>query len=100
MQSFFEKHSIALDTSQPSIRHLQDLIRHRTPVAIQVVGIGELEGTLHWQDGSYLALSQAEGAAPDPDLSLGCQHDPGPGLRNLLLLGCGTINAPILAWLP
>ena len=61
MQSFFEKHSIALDTSQPSIRHLQDLIRHRTPVAIQVAGIGELEGTLHWQDGSYLALSQAEG---------------------------------------
>ena len=61
MQSFFEKHSIALDTSQPSIRHLQDLIRHRTPVAIQVVWIGELEGTLHWQDGSYLALSQAEG---------------------------------------
>ena len=30
-------------------------------MAIQVVGIGELEGTLHWQDGSYLALSQAEG---------------------------------------
>ena len=61
MQSFFEKHSIALDTSQPSIRHLQDLIRHRTPVAIQVVGSGVVEGTLHWQDGSYLALSQAEG---------------------------------------
>ena len=61
MQSFFEKHSIAIDTSQPSIRHLQDLIRHRTPVAIQVVGIGELEGTLHWHDCSYLALSHAEG---------------------------------------
>ena len=52
---------MALDTSQPSIRHLQDLIRHKTPVAIQVTGVGELEGTLHWQDVAYLALSQAEG---------------------------------------
>ena len=60
MQSFFEKRSAALDTSQPSIRHLQDLIRHKTPVAIQVVGVGELEGTLHWQDIHYLALRQAE----------------------------------------
>jgi len=61
MQSFFEKHSVALDTSQPSIRHLQDLIRHHSRVAIQVVGVGELEGTLQWQDGNYLALNQAEG---------------------------------------
>lgn len=61
MQSFFEKRSAALDTSQPSIRHLQDLIRHKTPVAIQVIGAGELEGTLHWQDIHYLALKQAEG---------------------------------------
>lgn len=61
MQSFFEKRSMALDTSQPSIRHLQDLIRHKTPVAVQVMGVGELEGTLQWQDAAYLALSQAEG---------------------------------------
>ncbi|MCX5940642.1 MAG: hypothetical protein NTX18_06420 [Cyanobium sp. LacPavin_0818_WC50_MAG_67_9] len=61
MQSFFEKRTTALDTSQPSIRHLQDLIRHRSPVAIQVSGVGELEGTLHWQDIHYLALSQDEG---------------------------------------
>jgi host factor-I protein len=61
MQSFFEKRTTALDTSQPSIRHLQDLIRHRTPVAIQVSGVGELEGTLNWQDIHYLALSQDEG---------------------------------------
>ena len=44
MQSFFEKRNIALDTSQPSIRHLQDLIRHKTPVAVQVLGVGEIEG--------------------------------------------------------
>ena len=58
MQSFFEKRSTALDTSQPSIRHLQDLIRHKTPVAVQVPGVGELEGILHWQDIHYLALKQ------------------------------------------
>jgi host factor-I protein len=61
MQSFFEKRSATLDTSLPSIRHLQNLIRHKTPVAIQVSGVGELEGTLHWQDCDYLALSQTEG---------------------------------------
>ena len=60
MQSFFEKRSTALDTSQPSIRHLQDLIRHKTPVAVQVPGVGELEGILHWQDIDYLALKQDE----------------------------------------
>jgi host factor-I protein len=58
MQSFFEKRTTALDTSQPSIRHLQDLIRHKTPVAVQVPGVGELEGILHWQDIHYLALKQ------------------------------------------
>jgi len=59
MQSF-EKRSSALDTSQPSIRHLQDLIRHKTPVAVQVPGLGELEGILHWQDIDSLALKQDE----------------------------------------
>jgi host factor-I protein len=58
MQSFFEKRTTALDTSQPSIRHLQDLIRHKTPVAVQVPGVGELEGILHWQDIHYHALKQ------------------------------------------
>ena len=58
MQSFFEKRTTALDTSQPSIRHMQDLIRHKTPVAVQVLGVGELEGILHWQDIHYLALKQ------------------------------------------
>ena len=43
MQSFFEKRPTALDTSQPSIRHLQDLIRHKTPVAVQVLGVGSLK---------------------------------------------------------
>ncbi|MDP5118435.1 MAG: hypothetical protein NWQ25_03500 [Prochlorococcaceae cyanobacterium MAG_34] len=39
---------------------MQDLIRHKTPVAVQVLGVGELEGILHWQDIHYLALKQDE----------------------------------------
>ena len=61
MQSFFELRPPALDTDQPSTRHLQDLIRHQTPVAIQVLGHGELEGTIKWQDIDYLALNPGEG---------------------------------------
>jgi len=60
MQSFFERRPPALDTSQPSIRHLQDLIRHKTPVAVQVMGVGELEGFLHLPDIHYLAIKQDE----------------------------------------
>ena len=61
MQSFFERRPPALDTDQPSTRLLQDLIRHQTPVAIQVLGHGELEGTIQWQDIDYLALNPGEG---------------------------------------
>jgi host factor-I protein len=61
MQSFFERRPPGLDTDQPSTRHLQDLIRHQTPVAIQVLGQSELEGTIQWQDMDYLALNPGEG---------------------------------------
>ncbi len=61
MQSFFERRPPALDTDQPSIRHVQDLIRRQTPVAIQVLGPSELEGTIQWQDMDYLALNPGDG---------------------------------------
>ena len=61
MQSFFERRPPGLDTEQPSTRHLQDLIRRQTPVAIQVLGHSELEGTIQWQDRDYLALNPGEG---------------------------------------
>ena len=61
MQSFFERRPPALDTDQPSTRHLQDLIRRQTLVAIQVLGHSELEGTIQWQDTDYLALNPGEG---------------------------------------
>jgi host factor-I protein len=61
MQSFFERRPPVLDTDQPSTRHLQDLIRRQIMVVIQVIGHGELEGTIQWQDIDYLALNPGEG---------------------------------------
>ena len=58
MQDFFERRGPSLDTSLPSVRHVQDLIRSRTLVKIQLIGGQELEGTLKWQDTQYFALRQ------------------------------------------
>jgi host factor-I protein len=58
MQSFFESRSPRLDTSLPSVRHFQELIRNRTMVSVQMIGGQELEGTLKWQDNQFLALRQ------------------------------------------
>ncbi|MFZ0409491.1 MAG: hypothetical protein WAM11_15490 [Cyanobium sp.] len=58
MQSFFDKRTPRLDTSLPSVRHVQDLIRNRTPVHVTMVGGQELEGTIKWQDSEFLALRQ------------------------------------------
>ena len=58
MQSFFERRSTTFDTTQPGIRHIQSLIRNRTPVNVLVQGGIELEGTIQWQDMTYLAISQ------------------------------------------
>lgn len=60
MQSFSEQRR-TLDTAQPSIRHIQELIRRRTPVVIQVLNSQEdFEGVIRWQDCFYIALSQGE----------------------------------------
>ena len=58
MQSFFEQRGPKLDTSLPSVRTVQDLIRNRTPVRIDMVGGQELQGTIKWQDSHFLALMQ------------------------------------------
>jgi hypothetical protein len=61
MQSFLERRNSTLDTAQPSIRHIQDLIRHKIPVAIQVINSPEeYEGVIRWQDLFYIALSQGD----------------------------------------
>jgi len=58
MQSFFDKRVPRLDTSLPSVRHVQELIRNRTMVQVTMVGGQELVGTIKWQDSDFLALRQ------------------------------------------
>jgi len=61
MQSFLERRSVTLDTAQPGVRHIQELIRHKTTVAIQVLhNPNELVGVIRWQDVFYIALSQGD----------------------------------------
>ncbi|MEB3257811.1 MAG: hypothetical protein VKN83_05770 [Cyanobacteriota bacterium] len=59
MQSFFENRPTRLDTSLPSVRHIQELIRTRTVVSLSLVGGQEVEGVIKWQDSYFLALRQA-----------------------------------------
>jgi hypothetical protein len=53
-----ERGASSLDTTQPGTRHIQTLIRQRTPVSLLLQGGLELEGTIQWQDCSFLAISQ------------------------------------------
>jgi host factor-I protein len=61
MQSAFDTKHSRLDTSLPSIRHLQDLIRNHKPVQIKIITGESLEGVLAWQDVDYLALREPMG---------------------------------------
>jgi len=61
MQSFFDKRGPRLDTSLPSVRHVQELIRNRTPVKVSLQGGHDFEGTIKWQDNQFLALRQDAG---------------------------------------
>ena len=61
MQSAFDTNPSRLDTSLPSIRHLQDLIRNHKPVQIKIITGESLEGVLAWQDVDYLALREPMG---------------------------------------
>ncbi len=64
MQSFFEQRTPRLDTSSPSVRHLQELIRSRSLVHIELAGGQTVTGTIKWQDHQFLAVRQ------DPTLPL------------------------------
>jgi host factor-I protein len=61
MQSFFEQRGPRFDTSLPSVRHVQELIRNATIVRVVMTGGQELEGAIRWQDNHFLALAQEEG---------------------------------------
>ncbi|MEX1316167.1 MAG: hypothetical protein AB1Z22_03440 [Synechococcaceae cyanobacterium] len=60
MQSYFEARTpnrgATLDTDQPSTRHIQNLIRRKARVALEVGGGRQLEGVIRWQDLHFLAL--------------------------------------------
>jgi hypothetical protein len=43
------------------VRHIQALIRQKTPVALRLLDGHELEGVLLWQDTEQLALDPGEG---------------------------------------
>jgi len=58
MQSFFEQRGPRLDTSSPSVRHMHDLIRHSSPVHIELEGGKSLQGTIRWLDQDFLAIQQ------------------------------------------
>jgi host factor-I protein len=58
MQSHFEQRGPRLDTTSPSVRHLQELIRHATQVNISMEGGEQLRGTIRWQDADFVALQQ------------------------------------------
>jgi hypothetical protein len=60
MNSSFDRRAPTLDTTQPGIRHIQDLIRHSTPVRVLLSTGDSLEGVLRWQDLRYLALCPGE----------------------------------------
>ncbi|MFM7675851.1 MAG: Hfq-related RNA-binding protein [Synechococcus sp.] len=61
MEKFFEKRTTTLDTSQPGIRHIQQLIRDRTPVSLLLMGGTEVEGVVLWQDVFYLGVQHEDG---------------------------------------
>ncbi|APD48935.1 hypothetical protein KQ302_05455 [Synechococcus sp. CS-602] len=48
--------SHALDPSLPGVRQLQDWIRERTPLQLQLIDGTALGGCLYWQDPEFLAL--------------------------------------------
>jgi len=61
MQKAFEAKHPRLDTSLPSIRHFQELIRTHKLVQIEITTGQTLEGVLAWQDPQYLAMREPMG---------------------------------------
>ncbi len=60
MQSFGEQRGHGLDTSLPSVRHIQEWIRSHRPVHVLMVSGLELQGRIRWQDPHYIAVEAGE----------------------------------------
>ena len=61
MQSFFERRGPRLDTTLPSVRNVQELIRIRTPVNVMLLTGQEWDGIIRWQDTHFLAMTTEPG---------------------------------------
>ncbi|MFY8149672.1 MAG: Hfq-related RNA-binding protein [Prochlorococcaceae cyanobacterium] len=61
MEQFFEQRAATLDTTQPGVRHIQQLIREKTPVSLLLHGGTEVEGVIQWQDVFYLGVQHEDG---------------------------------------
>ena len=90
MQSFFDKRAPRLDTSLPSVRHVQDLIRNRTIVQVTMVGGQELEGTIKRQAGP----DQSGCHRHDAGLPLSRRQPPGPAAMARSRLSAGPERTP------
>jgi host factor-I protein len=53
-----------LDTSLPGVRQLQQWIRAKTAIQIQLNDGAKLDGTLDWQDVEFLGLRQPNDSEP------------------------------------
>lgn len=64
MGSSSERHPAGFDPSQPGIRCLQQWIRRRTRLRIELAGGGQVQGVAAWVDGEFLALQGEAGEEP------------------------------------
>ncbi|MFN6134517.1 MAG: Hfq-related RNA-binding protein [Synechococcaceae cyanobacterium] len=62
MKEFFDRRSSGLNTSLPSFRLLQELIRSGSVVSLITSTGQSYEGQLKWQDDNFFALQQGGGS--------------------------------------
>lgn len=62
MKEFFDRRSSGLNTSLPSFRFVQDLIRAGSAVSLTTTTGQTYEGQLKWQDDNFFALMPLDGA--------------------------------------
>ncbi|QEY31713.1 hypothetical protein EVJ50_05095 [Synechococcus sp. RSCCF101] len=56
--------TLTLDPSLPGVRQLQQWIREKRAVSIELPNGRMVEGTIRWQDTEFIALSMKAGRGP------------------------------------
>lgn len=62
MKEFFDRRSSGLNTTLPSFRFVQELIRSGSVVSLITTTGESYEGQLKWQDDNFFALQQGGGS--------------------------------------